>query len=185
MCLWNRGNFFFLVVALTATETTCSRSPTEGYPLYFPRRTPPNNDEANEKVTEEARDMNSCPPGKRLANGICCTQDGRWLFMYAYEVWWRWLSKRYRFKVWILINKNVWEDLIAYFHFIRHEPHRKQRLQQFFFCCVCIRSRGNILWNHHLAMMEGINKQTQTDGRDLWSRGLRWAQVPWYTYQFS
>jgi hypothetical protein len=28
-------------------------------------------------------------------------------------------------------------------------------------------------------------KDTQTDGRDLWSTPLRWAQVPWYAYQIS
>jgi hypothetical protein len=27
---------------------------------------------------------------------------------------------------------------------IRHEPHRKRRIQQFFYCCVCIRYRGNV-----------------------------------------
>jgi hypothetical protein len=26
---------------------------------------------------------------------------------------------------------------------IRHGPHRKQRVQQWFYCCVCIRYRGN------------------------------------------
>jgi hypothetical protein len=28
--------------------------------------------------------------------------------------------------------------------FIRHGPHRKRRFQQFFYCCVCIRYRGNV-----------------------------------------
>jgi hypothetical protein len=27
---------------------------------------------------------------------------------------------------------------------IRHGPHRKRRVQQFFYCCVCIRYRGNV-----------------------------------------
>jgi hypothetical protein len=28
--------------------------------------------------------------------------------------------------------------------FIRHGPHRKRRVQQFFYCCVCIRYHGNV-----------------------------------------
>jgi hypothetical protein len=27
---------------------------------------------------------------------------------------------------------------------IRHGPQRKRRVQQFFYCCVCIRYRGNV-----------------------------------------
>jgi hypothetical protein len=27
---------------------------------------------------------------------------------------------------------------------IRHGPHWKRRVQQFFYCCVCIRYRGNV-----------------------------------------
>jgi hypothetical protein len=37
-------------------------------------------------------------------------------------------------------------------NFIRHEPHRKHRVQQFFYCCVhsC---RGNVFTSHCLAMI--------------------------------
>jgi hypothetical protein len=27
---------------------------------------------------------------------------------------------------------------------IRHGPHWKRRVQQFFYCCLCIRYRGNV-----------------------------------------
>jgi hypothetical protein len=27
---------------------------------------------------------------------------------------------------------------------IRHGPHRKRRVQQFFYCCICILCRGNV-----------------------------------------
>jgi hypothetical protein len=40
--------------------------------------------------------------------------------------------------------KKFWGEIIAYFPFIRHGPHIKRRLQQFFYCCVCIRWRGNV-----------------------------------------
>jgi hypothetical protein len=40
-------------------------------------------------------------------------------------------------------NKKFWEELIAY-SLIRHGPHSKRRVQQFFYCCACIRYRGNV-----------------------------------------
>jgi hypothetical protein len=40
--------------------------------------------------------------------------------------------------------KKFWEELIVYFPLIRHTPHRKRRVQQLLYCCVCIRYRGNI-----------------------------------------
>jgi hypothetical protein len=30
--------------------------------------------------------------------------------------------------------------------FMRHEPHRKQRVQQLFYCFVCIRCRSNVFY---------------------------------------
>jgi hypothetical protein len=41
------------------------------------------------------------------------------------------------------LNKKFWEELIAYFPLI-HQPHRKRRVQQFFYYCVCICCRGNV-----------------------------------------
>jgi hypothetical protein len=41
-------------------------------------------------------------------------------------------------------NNKFWEELIAYFPFIRHGPHRKRRVRQFYYCCVCILCRGNV-----------------------------------------
>jgi hypothetical protein len=35
-----------------------------------------------------------------------------------------------------------WEELIAYL--IRYGPQWKRRVQQFFYCCVCFRYRGNV-----------------------------------------
>jgi hypothetical protein len=34
-------------------------------------------------------------------------------------------------------NKKFWEELIACFPLIRHGTHRKPRIQQFVYCCVC------------------------------------------------
>jgi hypothetical protein len=43
----------------------------------------------------------------------------------------------------LIWNKKFWEEIIAYFPLIRHGPHWKRRVQQFFYCCVCICYRGN------------------------------------------
>jgi hypothetical protein len=84
------------------------------------------------------------------------------------------------FKSWPLIllrgkNKKFWEELIAYFPFIRHRLHRKQRFQEIF------HAAGTSLPSRYLAMKEGINfterlpsndrkdtdAETPTGGRDL------------------
>jgi hypothetical protein len=40
-------------------------------------------------------------------------------------------------------DKKFWEELVAYVPLIRHGLHRKQRVQQYFCCCLCNRCRGN------------------------------------------
>jgi hypothetical protein len=69
--------------------------------------------------------------------------------------------------------------------FIRHWPHRKWQVQQFFNCCMCIPCRGNV-FTEPLPYTEwrDIHTDTRIDGRDLWNTRLRWAQVPWYIYLF-
>jgi hypothetical protein len=54
-----------------------------------------------------------------------------------------------------------WEELIAYFRLIRHGPHRKQRVQQFFCCCVCFRGRGKVFTEPLPSNDRGIHIQTQ------------------------
>jgi hypothetical protein len=70
---------------------------------------------------------------------------------------------------------------------IRHGPHWKRRVQQFFYCFVCIRYRGKVSTEPSPSNDRGIHIRlvTETDGRDILIRPLRWAQVPWYTYQVS
>jgi hypothetical protein len=41
-------------------------------------------------------------------------------------------------------NKKFWEELIAYFPLTRHGPHRKRRVQQFFYRFMSVRCRGNV-----------------------------------------
>jgi hypothetical protein len=41
------------------------------------------------------------------------------------------------------LNNKFWEQLIIYVPLMRRGPHRKLRLQRFFYCCVCIRCPGN------------------------------------------
>jgi hypothetical protein len=67
----------------------------------------------------------------------------------------------------------------------RHGPHRKWRVQKFFYCCVYSLS-GNVFTEPLPSIWKrDTHTDTQTDGRDLWSTQLRWAQFPWYTYQVS
>jgi hypothetical protein len=55
----------------------------------------------------------------------------------------------------LINNKKFWEELTAYFPLIRHGPHRKRRLQQFFYCCVSIYCRGNIFTEPLPVMIAG------------------------------
>jgi hypothetical protein len=41
-------------------------------------------------------------------------------------------------------NKKFCDELITHFLLIRHEAHRKRLVQQFLYCCPCIRCRGNM-----------------------------------------
>jgi hypothetical protein len=70
------------------------------------------------------------------------------------------------------------------------------RVQQFFLLCVfvavrtclpsrCLAMKGGIHFAEPLSSNDRRDTHTQTDGRDLGSRPMRWAQVPWYTYQIS
>jgi hypothetical protein len=50
------------------------------------------------------------------------------------------------------LNKKFWEELIAYFPLIR--------VQQFFYCCVCIRCRRNVFAEPLLSKDTGLHIQT-------------------------
>jgi hypothetical protein len=52
--------------------------------------------------------------------------------------------------------------LIAYFPLIRHKLHKKRRVQQFFYCCLCIRCRSKVFTE-----LLPSNIHRQSDGRDL------------------
>jgi hypothetical protein len=67
------------------------------------------------------------------------------------------------------ISKKFWKEHIAYFPLTRHGPHRKRRVQQFVYCCVCIRCRGNVFTEPMTGNDKGIHIHTQTDGKHLWS----------------
>jgi hypothetical protein len=58
------------------------------------------------------------------------------------------------------VSKKFWEELIACFPFIRHGPHRRRCVQQFY-CCVCIRCRGNFCTEPLPSNNRGIHIQTQ------------------------
>jgi hypothetical protein len=134
-----------------------------------------------------------------LLHGFACQQScssrllSDWLLYHRHlSVPWRQDEPYTIFNLIIIIslhslfwNKHFCEELIALICFIRHAPHIKRRLQRFFYYCVCIRYRGNVFTQSLLSNGSGYIIYIQTDGWDLWSTPLRWAQVPWYTYQVS
>jgi hypothetical protein len=44
--------------------------------------------------------------------------------------------------------------------------------------CRCLAMKGGIYFTESRNDRKDIHTDTQTDGRDLWSTPLRWAQVP-------
>jgi hypothetical protein len=90
-----------------------------------------------------------------------------------------------------------------YFLLIRHGPHRKRRVQQFFYCCVysllregCLRSRcvATVLWiyiqRHRL--MGGIYELRRWDGikcHDIYTKFHKYwliegdSQTAWWSYE--
>jgi hypothetical protein len=67
---------------------------------------------------------------------------------------------------------------------IRRGPYRWRRLL-FFYCCVHWLPRERVYRAVSQQQYAGIHIQIHTDERDLWNTPLRWAQVPWHTYQVS
>jgi hypothetical protein len=65
-------------------------------------------------------------------------------------------------------NKKLVEKRISYFTSIRHGSHRKRRVRQFLYCCMCSHCSGKV-FNEPLPSndAEGTHTDTQTDGRDL------------------
>jgi hypothetical protein len=53
------------------------------------------------------------------------------------------------------INKKFWDELLAYFPLTRHGWLKKRRVQKLFYCCLCIRCRGNVLPSRCLATIVG------------------------------
>jgi hypothetical protein len=57
-------------------------------------------------------------------------------------------------------RKKFWEELFACFPLIRLGPRRKRRIQQFFYCFLCIRCRGNVFTEPLPSNDVGIHVQT-------------------------
>jgi hypothetical protein len=82
-------------------------------------------------------------------------------------VTWRWMTKLNISASEFIYKQKVLGRPYRLLSLIRHGPHRKRRIQQFFYCCVCIRYHGNVfteplprmiggfLWSHCLATIEG------------------------------
>jgi hypothetical protein len=77
-------------------------------------------------------------------------------------------------------NKALWVELIAYVPWydtdrIENETRNNSSVVAYVFVAA-------VSFTEPLPSNDkGIHIQTQTDGRDLLSTALRWAQVPWYT----
>jgi hypothetical protein len=64
----------------------------------------------------------------------------------------------------VKINKM---ELIAYFPLIRHGPHIKRRVQQFYYRCVSIRFHGNVFTEPLPSNDSGIHIHTHTHTHTL------------------
>jgi hypothetical protein len=92
----------------------------------------------------------------------------------------------------------AWEEIIAYIPWydtdrIENDASNNSSI------VVYIRYRGNVstvllpsndrgIFNGpscYIATIGGIHTDKETDGKDLLFRPLRWAEMPWYTYQVS
>jgi hypothetical protein len=83
------------------------------------------------------------------------------------------------------LNKKFWEELISYFLLIRHGPHRKWRVLQFY-CCICIRCGGNVFTEPLRSNDRGIHIQTHRMRRGgLWSTSLRVCSINLYKKELA
>jgi hypothetical protein len=57
-------------------------------------------------------------------------------------------------------NRKFWEELIASFPLIRHGPHIERRVQQLFYCCLCICCHSNFIPSRWSATTGGIHTET-------------------------
>jgi hypothetical protein len=103
-------------------------------------------------------------------NNLCVV--GHWSTIHGSQSMCFWISLR---EANIFINNKFWEELIACFPLIRRGPYRKRRVQQLFYCLVCIRYRGNVFTKPlpinsreiHIEahrLMEGIYEVGRWDG---------------------
>jgi hypothetical protein len=66
----------------------------------------------------------------------------------------------YTLRTWSRKSKKFWEELIAYFPLILRGPHRKGRVQQLFYCYVCVCCRGNVFTEPLPSSDKGIHIRT-------------------------
>jgi hypothetical protein len=83
-----------------------------------------------------------------------------------------------------MFNKKFWEELIAYF--TRYDKNLMENGESNYSYILRV-FVAVVTWlpSRCLATIGDTHTDTQTDGRDFWSMPLRWAQLPWYTYQVS
>jgi hypothetical protein len=70
----------------------------------------------------------------------------------------------------IILNKKLLEELISQFLLIRHGPHRKRRVENFFYSCLCIRCHGNFCTEQLPINDRGIYTQINTSPTSLGSK---------------
>jgi hypothetical protein len=69
--------------------------------------------------------------------------------------------------------------------FKRHGPHWKRRVQQFFYCCVCIRYRGNVSTEQLPSSYRGIFTESlpSNDKGDTHTQTATWSHEPTLFFQ--
>jgi hypothetical protein len=53
----------------------------------------------------------------------------------------------------VIKNKKFWEELVTYFPWVQHTPHKTWCVQQFLYCCMCITAMVTCLPSHCLSVM--------------------------------
>jgi hypothetical protein len=87
----------------------------------------------------------------------------------------------------IFSSNKFWEELTAYLLLIRHRPHRKRFVQQLFYCCMCIRCRGNFstepLPSNAVEMGSGTAfHKDKAQAINSWWRRLTDTQTTWRSF---
>jgi hypothetical protein len=141
------------------------------------------------------RDKKVCMCGVGRGVGESTRRSGSRL-LWGHHIWTKWLSKQSKMKL-----KYAFHFLITQTVFKEHVHPQYELLSNsvlgncnmIIFSVLIISSTDATRQATHCFFFSAYfsyfemsnNSGTHTDGKDSWSKPLKWAQVPWYTHQVS